>query len=287
MSRNCVGRLHFSRGPVAIACRLALAAALLLPFPALAQEVQDRPDLERLFAEAGTTGTLVVHDYSTDKILVAGKARADQPYSPSSTFKIPNTLLALRLGVVSGMGETFAPPTQPFLVRGKPFLPEVCNSRITLTAALQNSCIQAYQDVALRIGVANYNEFLVRMNYAPASVTDANVRDFWLNGAVTISASDQVAFLDRMIAGRLPFQPAHIEAMWAPLAAGESDKGQMFAKTGYVFTSTPDIGWYVGWIRKDGEATASFALNLDITAPEHARARREITLKALGALGLW
>lgn len=283
MSRNRTGRLHFA----ALGRRLALAAAFLMPLPALAQEIEERPDLERLFAEAGTTGTLVVHDHKTDKILVAGKARAEQPYSPSSTFKIPNTLIALRVGAISGMDEVIPPPTEPYLVRGKPFLPEACNRAVTVTAALQNSCIPAYQDIAGRIGVVQYNEFLVRMNYAPANVTAANLKDFWLTGAIALSARDQVAFLDRMIGGRVPIQPAHIEAMWSALAAGESEKGQMFAKTGYVFTSTPDVGWYVGWIRKDGEATATFALNLDITAPEHARARREIALKALGTLGLW
>lgn len=283
MSWNCTGRLPFA----ALGRRLALAVALLMPLPALAQETEERPDLEALFAAAGTKGTLVVHDYKTDKLFVTGKARSEQPYSPSSTFKIPNTLIALRVGAIVGMDEVVSPPTEPFLVRGKPFLPEACTRPVTVAAALQNSCIPAYQDIAGRIGVVQYNEFLVRMNYAPASITAANLKDFWLTGAIALSARDQVAFLDRMIAGRVPIQPAHIEAMWAALAAGESEKGQMFAKTGYVFTSTPDVGWYVGWIRKDGEAVATFALNLDITAPEHARARREIALKALGALGLW
>jgi beta-lactamase class D len=255
--------------------------------PARGQDVQVRPDLERLFKEAGTAGTIIVHAYTTDTYFVAGKDRAERPYSPSSTFKIPNTLLALRLGVVSGMDESFAPFDTPFLVRGKPFLPDVCNGRVTLTVALQNSCIPVYQDIAGRIGVARYNEFLVRMNYAPPSVTDANLKTFWLTGAITLSARDQVAFLDRMISGRLPFQTAHIDAMWAALVAGEGEKGVMFAKSGYVFTSTPEVGWYVGWVRKDGQATATFALNLDMTTPEHVRARREITLKALRALDLW
>lgn len=266
---------------------LALLALALLPLAALAQEVEERPDLEQLFAEAGTSGTIVIHAYGADKVFVVGKERADLPYSPSSTFKIPNTLLALRLGAATGMNESFAPPEQPFLVRGKPFLPDICNQRITLTVALQNSCIPVYQDIAGRIGVARYNDFLVRMNYGPAKVTDQNLKDFWLTGAITISARGQVAFLDRMMAGRLPFQQPHIDAMWEALAAGESEKRRLFAKTGYVFTSTPEVGWYVGWIRKDGQPTATFALNLDITAPEHARARREIALKALKALDLW
>lgn len=271
--------------------RLAMLAALLvsvaLARAASAQEMEERPDLVRLFEEAGTAGTLLVHLYTTDTYVVAGKARATEPYSPSSTFKIPNTLLALRLGVVQGMNETFAPPEQPFLVRGKPFLPEVCNSRITLAVALQNSCIPVYQDIAGRIGVARYNEYLVRMNYGPAVVTDRNLKEFWLDGAIKLSARDQVAFLDRMVSGRLPFKDLDIDAMWAALAAGESEKGQLFAKTGYVFTSTPEVGWYVGLIKKDGQTTATFALNLDITNPAHARARREIVLKALKALDLW
>lgn len=264
-----------------------LAPCLLASVPSQAQDVKERPDLAPLFEEAGTVGTLVVHDYAADQILLIGRQRADQPFAPSSTFKIPNTLLALRLGVVSGMSESFAAPEQPFLVGGKPFLPEACNGRVTLAAALQNSCIPVYQDIAGRIGVARYDDFLVRMNYAPPNVTDANLKDFWLTGAIAISAREQVSFLDRMMAGRLPFQQAHIDAVWEALAAGEGDKGRLFAKTGYVFTASPPVGWYVGWVRRDGRPVATFALNLDILAPEHARARRAITLKALRALGLW
>lgn len=264
-----------------------LCVGLVAAPAAQAQEMEERADLAALFPEAGTAGTIVVHDHASGKTLVGNRERAEQPYSPSSTFKIPNTLLALRLGVVTGMDETFAPPASPFLVRGKPFLPAVCNERVTLAVALQNSCIPVYQDIAGRIGTARYDDFLVRMNYAAPKVTDANLKDFWLTGAITISARDQVAFLDRLIAGRLPFQPAHIEAMWAPLAAGEGEKGTLFAKTGWVFTSEPEVGWYVGWVRKDGAATASFALNLDLATPDHAKARREIVLKALRTLGLW
>ncbi|TDR93851.1 class D beta-lactamase [Enterovirga rhinocerotis] len=276
-------RAHALRRLVPIAV-LALVAAVS---GARAQHVEEKPDLGALFAEAGTTGTIVVHAYGRDTTVVSDEARARTPYSPSSTFKIPNTLLALRLGAASGMDEVFAPPAQPYLVRGKPILPPACDAPITLAAALVNSCIPVYQTIAGRIGVASYNEFLVRMNYGPAVVTDDTLDDFWLTGALKITAADQVGFLDRMLAGRLPFQTDHIEAMAQPLLQEESEKGRLYAKTGYVFTTTPELGWFVGWIRKDGAVTATFALNLDITKPEHARARKEIALKALKQLGLW
>ena len=172
-------------------------------------------------------------------------------------------------------------------MRDKPFLPAACNAPVTLKVALQNSCIPVYQEIAGRVVMARYNELLVRMNYAPASVTDRNLRDFWLDGTIKIAAKDQVAFLDRMLAGRLPFMEAHIGAVAEALEAARSAKGVLYAKTGYVFTSTPEVGWYVGWIRRENDLVATFALNLDIDRPDHAAARRTIALAILNRLELW
>jgi beta-lactamase class D len=59
------------------------------------------------------------------------------------------------------------------------------------------------------------------------------------------------------------------------------------AKTGYVFTTAPRVGWWVGWVER-GHRTWTFALNLDITDPAHLAARAAIgraVLTELGALG--
>ncbi|MNO04293.1 Beta-lactamase OXA-10 precursor [compost metagenome] len=60
----------------------------------------------------------------------------------------------------------------------------------------------------------------------------------------------------------------------------------LHGKTGWATRSTPAIGWWVGWVRKEGRIY-SFALNIDM--PREALASRRVELgrdclKALGVL---
>ena len=56
------------------------------------------------------------------------------------------------------------------------------------------------------------------------------------------------------------------------------------AKAGYVFSTTPARGWWVGWVERRG-LVSTFALNLDIAMPAHAAARVQIGTEILSALG--
>jgi len=57
------------------------------------------------------------------------------------------------------------------------------------------------------------------------------------------------------------------------------------AKSGWAQRVSPQIGWYVGYVEKDGRAWF-FALNMVITKPQDARLRQEITMEALRLKGM-
>src|SRR3979490_1307868 len=95
------------RGAVLINRRHALhllAAASILPSRGLAnvapQRSEIREDLAKRFTDEGTAGTFV--GYKTDDYLLiaSDKERSGQAMLPASTFKIPNSLIALETGVV-------------------------------------------------------------------------------------------------------------------------------------------------------------------------------------------
>ncbi len=81
-----------------------LAAAGMLPSRGFAnvapQRSEIREDLARRFSDAGTAGTFV--GYKTDDYLIVAsdKDRSAEAKLPASTFKIPNSLIALETGVV-------------------------------------------------------------------------------------------------------------------------------------------------------------------------------------------
>jgi beta-lactamase class D len=265
----------------------SIAAALLVMVgsAAPAQTITDRPELARHFEDAGTQGTMVVHDIGGDRVWVVGAERAREAFPPSSTFKIPNTLIALETKAAGSMDEVFPHDGRPFLVNGEPFLPDACNADITLTVALQNSCIPVYQEIARRIGIDGYRRHLDRFRYGSGAVTEENLTDFWLTGDIKTSAHDQIEFLDRLVTGELGVSEVNVEAVAKALLVEETDHARVYAKTGYVFTSSPSRGWYVGWVER-GERVTTFALNLDIIDPEHAGARKAIAIALLKELGI-
>jgi beta-lactamase class D len=253
---------------------------------ASAETRREHPELAYLFADAGTTGTMVVHELTSDHYSILAPERASTAFAPSSTFKIPNTLIALETGAAKGMDETFAFSGKPYLVRSKPFLPEGCNTEVRLTVALQLSCIPVYQELARRIGVDTYNDWLTRLGYGSGQVSNDNLTEFWLNGGIRTTAFQQVEFLDRLVTGKLPLRPEHVRALAKALTVEQTPEAVLHAKTGYVFTTIPEVGWYVGWVEHQGRI-ATFALNLDMSKPDHAKARKEIVLSVLKHLGLF
>ena len=82
-----------------------MAAAGLFSSRAIAdvapQRSEIRDSLARHFADGGVVGTFV--GYKTDDYLIIASdtERSGQAFLPASTFKIPNSLIALETGVVT------------------------------------------------------------------------------------------------------------------------------------------------------------------------------------------
>jgi len=247
--------------------------------------VHERPDPEAYFAAAGTTGTIIVReDGPRPQTILIGADRSRRRYLPSSTFKIPNALLAIDRGVVSGAGQPFPGPNENFLVGGLPFLPAACEGDLTLATALTDSCIPIYQRIARQLGRPAYRQAVRAMDYGNREVDGAPLDSFWLQGPFAISAAEQVRFLKRLRRGALPVftdAPRDVREM---MVVSRDDTIVVRAKTGYVFTTTPRLGWWVGWVQR-GERTWTFALNFDITRPEHHAVRITIERAILREIG--
>ncbi|MGH2941829.1 MAG: penicillin-binding transpeptidase domain-containing protein [Solirubrobacteraceae bacterium] len=255
-----------------------------MPGAALA-DVRERPDLLAHFAAAGTTGTMVVHRAGPHpRTIVVGARRSGERFLPSSTFKIPNSLLAIDRGVASGADQPYPGPNPNFLVDGRPFLPAACEGDLTLATAFASSCIPIYQRIARQLGRAAYRRGVRALRYGNREVGGAPLDSFWLQGPFAISAREQVRFLERLRRGRLPVSRHALRDVRAMMVMQRTGTTVLRGKTGYVFTTTPNVGWLVGWVQRGG-ATWTFALNLDITRPEHAAARVAIGRAILGELG--
>ncbi len=276
------------RRAVLLSVVLLIAAASQPPALGMRREGnQERADLRHYFEEAGTEGTMVVRTVADGgrETVAVGSARSKRRYLPSSTFKIPNSLIAIESGVATGAEHVFPGPRDPLLVDGEPLLPEICNGDITLRLAYRNSCVPVYQEIARRVGRKTYERVLRRLRYGNQRIGPGPVDSFWLDGELRISAREQITFLERLFNDRVPFSARAVAEVKDVMLVEETDDHVIRGKTGYVFTTRPRIGWWVGWVERH-ESTTFFALNLDVTAPEHLAARSSIARAILQKLGV-
>src|SRR5690606_10438918 len=136
--------------------RLVLVVlALLVALPPLlpAQVVVERPAWRAAFDSAGVTGTVAIRRLGSDTTEVHDLARARRGFIPASTFKIPNSLIALELGVVRDERDPF-PKTWP----DQEIAP--WNRDHTFRTAFKYSVVPAYQQIAREVGEARYRDWL-------------------------------------------------------------------------------------------------------------------------------
>ena len=155
---------------------LALCMMPLLYALALAAEFRDRPEWTRYFTEAGTQGTFVLYDLQHDRYQVSERHRADTRFIPASTFKIPNSLIALDTGVVTDEHHVFS---WDKTMREE----ESWNRDHTLRTALKYSVVPVYQGVARQIGVQRMQEYVTKFQYGNTDIS-GGIDQFWLDGGV-------------------------------------------------------------------------------------------------------
>jgi beta-lactamase class D len=226
------------------------------------------------FEAAGVTGAMLVRRLSDGHEWVHDAGRVDRRFLPASTFKIVNAAIALETGVVTGPDEVFAWDGVEREFAG-------WNADHTLASGMSASAVPVYQEVARRIGEPRMTEWLVRLGYGNAS-TGGGIDRFWLDGALAVSAREQVDFLERWILGELPLAPATLDQVEAMLVQNSEAGVVLRAKTGWAFEA--ELGWWVGWIERDGERWI-FALNMDMPEVADAPRRIEVGTAALREVG--
>ncbi len=259
-----------------ILCCLLLV--LVLGFSATRVRAEDA-QLAKLFTSRKVNGTLVLVNRAGSQRYLYNEARAAQPFLPASTFKIPNTLIALDQGVIT--------PQELLRWDGRETGIPACNHDQTLASAFKNSCIWYYQELARRIGESWYQTWLQRIDYGNAQ-PEPCLTTFWLEGDLRISALQQVAFLKKVYQRTLPFKQGSYDTLASIMLVEQKPGYRLYAKTGWAGFGHPDqpqLGWYVGYVEA-GTEVWFFALNIAITKPAEGGYRQQIVMEALKQKGL-
>jgi beta-lactamase class D len=238
------------------------------------------PRLAKPFGDAGEVGVLAF-EIGAGEIGVSDPERAKAAYLPASTFKIPNTIIALETGVVASLDDpVFKWDRKVRSIDGKQV--EAWNRDQPLREAFRNSTVWVYQEIARRVGPERMAHFVKAFDFGNRTITGAAVDQFWLSGDLRMTALQQIAFLAKLRSGSLPVSARAQNLAKEAMEIERTDAYVLRGKTGWAFDQK--IGWFVGWIETEN-ASYLFALNLDVTGPRSIKARAGIVKAAARDLG--
>lgn len=238
----------------------------------------DDADLAKLFQDRGVEGTIIISSLDGKMNHVHNSRRSETRLIPASTFKIPNTLIALEEGAIKDEKEVVKWDGR----RHEGF--DAWNKDQTLQTAFPVSCVWFYQELAKRVGNEKYLAHLKKLGYGNEK-TGPDVTTFWLDGDLRISAKEQIDFLKRLYTESLPYSKGNIKLLKKIMIVEENPQFTLRAKTGWAMRTDPQYAWYVGYVEPKGQIWF-FAMNLDIKKKGDETLRKEITMAALKAKGI-
>jgi beta-lactamase class D len=251
--------------------------ALAVAFFVAGDSHADDLDLAKLFKDRGVEGTIIISSLDGKINYVHNSDRSETRFIPASTFKIPNTLIALEEGAIKNEKEVIK-----WDGKDKGF--DTWNKDQTLQTAFSVSCVWFYQELARRVGNEKYLTHLKKLGYGNEK-TGPDVTTFWLDGGLKISAREQITLLKKLYEESLPYSKGNIKLLKKIMIVEENPQFTIRAKTGWAMTADPQQGWYVGYVETKGQ-TWFFATNLEIKKKGDNAFRKEITMAALKAKGI-
>ena len=229
-----------------------------------------------VFAASGVGGTLVISSLEGHERFVYNDSRSVERFSPASTFKIINTLIALDRGLVTSRDSVFAWDGIEREVRA-------WNGDQTLASAFAVSCVWCYQQIARDVGASVYREQLAAIGYGNGQVGDA-VDSFWLDGTLGISAAEQIEILRGIVGYSLPYKRQHVDELKSIMLIEVTEDYGLYAKTGWTGADLA-VGWLVGYL-ETAEGTWLLAMNMTMDSISQAPLRQEVVMQSLRALAI-
>ncbi|MGL4561654.1 MAG: penicillin-binding transpeptidase domain-containing protein [Brevinema sp.] len=233
--------------------------------------IEEEPWIESAFInyQQKENATFVLYDPQTDSTMVYNPKRSSVRFLPGSTFKLPNSVIALSEKIVTNVDQIF------YEYNGEEVFLSEWSNNMGLKEAFKTSNVLAYQQIAKMIGLSKMNTYIKKFKYGNQNIGTI-VNRFWLEGPLMISAVEQTEWLTKLLKNE--FADTNIVTQIKEISYIETltEDWKLYGKTGWA----KDIGWFVGWIEKD-DIFLPFALNIDISEYNLLPIRQSITKEIL------
>ena len=215
------------------------------------------------FADYGHSGTFLLQRDGARPQTLHDDAWSTKPLSPASTFKVMLSLVALETGTLRSADEIVKWDGKPY-----PDRPQ-WQQDMALREAMQTSSENYFGTLATRIGHERLAEWVKRVGYGNGRV-GTNPPRVWHDGVLTVTAQQQLAFVDRLRRGDLPFSAKTIATVKAAMLDSDTGGQRIYGKTGtHVSDDGSGNAWWIGWVEGSGMQdnrwpAASFVLGLQL-----------------------
>jgi beta-lactamase class D len=225
-------------------CKIIHVALLILFMSSsvLAQKILTQFD--HYFAEAHVQGSFSLYDLNKKEFYTTNLIDFEKATSPASTFKIPNTFIALEMKAVQDENELI-----PWDGKAKHL--KNWEKDHDLKNAYKNSTVWFYQEIARRVGEDKYHGYLEKLDYGNKDIS-SGLTMFWLGSSLKISPYNQLDFLQKLHAETFGFSERTYKIGKEVMIEEETPVYTLRAKTGWADTKPTHVGWYVGYVETKG-----------------------------------
>jgi len=199
-----------------------------------------RDDFAEFYNAAHVVGSFVLYDQKNDAYITYNPEQLNRMFTPASTFKICNSLIALETGVIADENAVLKWDSVP---KSNP----EWNCDQDMKYAIRKSTVWFYQELARRVGAKRMKSWLDTLQYGNAD-TAGGVDKFWLSGNLRINPEQQINFLRGLHDEALPISKRSMDIVKKIMIVEDTLGYVMRAKSGWGFQDKTEIGWYVGYL---------------------------------------
>ncbi len=238
-----------------------------------------RNDLKPFYDYYNVEGSFLLYDQKKQKYIVYNESQLNIPFTPASTFKIFNSLVALETKVVDNDNVVFKWDGQQRQV-------PAWNTDTDMKNAFKNSTVWYYQELARRIGQIRMSLWLNKAKYGNANIS-GGIDAFWLSGGLRITPMEQIDLLRRLHYDKLPFSISNMNIVKDIMVVKDTLGYIVRAKSGLGKQNNQYVGWYVGYVTtKDNTYYFSNCIQTTNRNTEFANARSNIVYDVLDRLNV-
>lgn len=239
------------------------------------------PLFDSVLADFQLEGSILVYEPGIKTCFSNDFAWAETKHLPASTFKIPNSIIALETGVIENDSTVLKWNREPRRLK-------VWEQDLKFRDAFKVSCVPCYQEIARKIGYERMSAYLKKLDYPGMIFDESTIDKFWLEGDSKISQFQQIEFLERFYNSQLPISQRTYAIVKEIMLFEKTDQYALSGKTGWGIRDGNNNGWYVGFIEADGKVYF-FATNVipatGFNLDNFTTARIEVTKAALKKMG--